>query len=150
MWKKARWLQTALARKWHRLLPLMFHRLEFSHVAPRNWRGPEKSHLLGSGRGGGVLGIVQSLSQTVIPVIHAFVFLCIDTLTASLTGVPASLTWSLHQPKVHSLHVYSIRPSKVLMWLKRHVILTPLRHDTQWGEQGQNVHCGKGGSISPT
>lgn len=97
-----------------------------------------------------MLDIVWSLSQTVIPVIHAFVFLCIHTLTASLMEVPASLNWSRHQPKVHSLHVYGVRPSKVLMWLKRHVILTRSRHDTQWGEQGQNVHCGKGGSMSPT
>lgn len=97
-----------------------------------------------------MLDTVWSLSQPVILVIPALVFLCIDTLTASVTGAPASLTWSLHQPSVHSLHVYGIRLSKVLMGLKRHVILTPSRHDTQWGEQGQNVHCGKGGSMSPT
>ena len=74
----------SLSLKVAQVTPLTFHRLEFSHVAPGNWRDPEKSgHLLGLGRGGGLLDIVWSLSQTVILAIHAFVFLCIDTLTAS-------------------------------------------------------------------
>lgn len=99
-----------------------------------------------------MLDIAWSLSQTVILVTHLFCSSLHKYTHHLLKGMPASLTRSLHQPEVHSLHVFCVRHSKVLIWLKRHVILTRPTFKTRCtvGEQGQNIRYGKGGSVSPT
>lgn len=129
--------------------PPQFQKTEFSYMAPWYWREAEKSgHLLCSGRGAGVLDIVtvtkcDSCHTFCSP--HKYTHCLLSGGCLQISPGPCT------QPKAHSLHVFCMSPSKVLIWLKRYAILTGPTFKTQYtvGEQGWDIHCRKGGMGDP-